>query len=177
MSDTRSRDTVAVDGEPTQTHGRPAGTRTGGTAEDRGVDSAPMAANPSRGAVPTQVAQPRRAVRRLVRRRATLRRVDPWSVLKLSLIFYLCMLAVGMLVLTMFWAVVNRIGLLDTVLSFLAELRLEVEVNGGNIARAAFLVGLLNVVLWSGINVFLAFLYNLIADLVGGLKVTLAEEE
>jgi hypothetical protein len=86
-------------------------------------------------------------------------------------------LIVVMLVLTMFWAVVNRIGLLDTVLSFLAELQLEVQINGGNIGRAALLIGLLNVVLWSGVNVFLAFLYNLVADLVGGLKVTLAEEE
>lgn len=119
----------------------------------------------------------RRAVRRLVRRRAIIRRIDPWSVLKLSLIFYVCMLAVVMLALTMFWAIINRIGLLDTVLSFLTELRLEVQLDGGNLARAALLLGLLNVVLWSGVNVFLAFLYNLVADLAGGLKVTLAEEE
>jgi hypothetical protein len=33
------------------------------------------------------------------------------------------------------------------------------------------------VVLWSGINVFMSFLYNLISDLVGGLRVTLADDE
>ncbi len=31
------------------------------------------------------------------------------------------------------------------------------------------------VVVWSLINVFVAVLYNLIADLVGGIEVTLAE--
>lgn len=118
-----------------------------------------------------------RTVRRLVRREAVVRRVDPWSVLKLSLIFYVCLLAVAMLALTMFWAIVNRIGLLDTVLGFLADLQLEVQLNGGNIARAVLLIGLLHVIVLSGINVFLAFLYNLVADLVGGFKVTLAEEE
>lgn len=126
-------------------------------------------------------AQPRpqgKAVqRRIVRRHATLRRVEPWSVLKLSLIFYFCVLLVVMLGLVVFWSVVNRLGIIEQGLGFLAELNLEVTINAGNIARAVFLVGLLNVVLWSGINVFLAFLYNLVADLLGGLRVTLAEEE
>lgn len=97
--------------------------------------------------------------------------------LKLSLIFYFCVLLVVMLGLVVFWSVVNRLGIIEQGLGFLAELNLEVTINAGNIARAVFLVGLLNVVLWSGINVFLAFLYNLVADLLGGLRVTLAEEE
>jgi hypothetical protein len=122
-------------------------------------------------------ARPRRQQRRIVRRRATVRRVDPWSVLKLSLIFYFCVLLVAMLGLAVFWSVVNRLGIIETMLAFLADLDLEVTINGANIARALFLLGLLNVVLWSGINVFLAFLYNLVADLIGGLRVTLAEEE
>lgn len=121
--------------------------------------------------------RPHRPVRRPVRRRATVRKVDPWSVLKLSLLFYFCALLVVMLALTVFWAVVNQLGLVDRLLAFLADLQLVVEIRGGMIARAVFLIGLLNVILWSGINVFLAFLYNLIADLAGGLRFTLVEEE
>ena len=106
-----------------------------------------------------------------------MRRVDPWSVLKLSLIFYFCLLLVVMVALFVFWGIIQRLGVIQQGLDFLAELNLEVTINEGNIARAIFLVGLLNVVLWSGINVFLAFLYNLVADLLGGLRMTLAEEE
>jgi len=98
-------------------------------------------------------------------------------VLKLSLLFYFCALLVVMLALTVFWAVVNQLGLVDRLLDVLADLQLVVEIRGGMIARAVFLIGLLNVVLWSGINVFLAFLYNLIADLVGGLRLMLYDEE
>ncbi len=112
-----------------------------------------------------------------IRRRTTVRKVDPWSVLKLSLVFYFCLLLVVMLGLAVFWAVVNRLGVVDTLLAFLGELQFDVEIDGGNLARAVFLTGLLNVVLWSGINVFAALLYNLVADVVGGLRVTLLDDE
>ena len=97
--------------------------------------------------------------------------------LKISLIFYFCFLLIVMLGLSVFWSVIHRLGVIEGVTTFLADLRLTLVINGGNIARAIFLVGLLNVVLWTGINVFLAFLYNLVADLLGGLRVELATEE
>jgi hypothetical protein len=131
---------------------------------------------------PTQPAQrPTRAAPRprpqTVRRRTTVRKVDPWSVLKLSLIFYFCLLLVVMLGLAVFWAVVNRLGVIETMLTFLGQLQFDVTIDGGNLARAVFLTGLVNVVLWSGINVFAVMLYNLVADVIGGLKVTLLDEE
>jgi hypothetical protein len=145
------------------------------------VDSGHMS-TPPRSDAPQAVAAPSRprppAARRRPQRRSTvLRKVDPWSVLKLSLIFYFCVLLVVMLAMTVFWGVVNRVGIVDRILDFLADLQLIVTIDGGMIARAVFLIGLLNVILWSGINVFLAFLYNLIADLVGGLRVTVIDDE
>lgn len=115
--------------------------------------------------------------RRIVRQAATISRVDPWAVLKLSLIFYFCFLLVAMLGLTVFWAVLSSVGVIEGLTSFLNKLQLTVVINGGNIARAVFLLGILNVVLWTGINVFLAFLYNLVADVIGGLRVELDAEE
>lgn len=97
--------------------------------------------------------------------------------LKLSVIFNFCGLLMFMLALTLLWAVVNQLGLVDNALQFLADMNIIVRINAGNIARAAFLVGLLGVVLLSGVTVFLCFLYNLVADLVGGLRMITAEEE
>jgi Transmembrane domain of unknown function (DUF3566) len=110
-------------------------------------------------------------------RHVTLRKVDPWSVLKLSLLFSFCALLVVMLGLTVFWTAVNRVGMVGTLLAFLEDFGTDVRIDGVAIARAIFLFGLLGAVLWSGINVFLAFLYNLVADLVGGLRVTVSDED
>ena len=117
------------------------------------------------------------AAPRPTRRRATVHRVHPWSVLKLSLIFYFCMLLVMMVALALLWSVVIRVGVVEALQEEATKFGASVRINGGNLARITFLIGLINVVLFSGINVFMAFLYNLIADLIGGLRITLSEDD
>jgi hypothetical protein len=114
---------------------------------------------------------------RVIRRRVTIYRVSPWSVLKLSLIFYFCLLLVGMVAATVLWSLLVNLDIVSTVVDMLAEFRIKVQPNAGNAARLLFLIGLVNVVLWSAVNVLMAFLYNLIADLIGGLRITLSEDE
>ena len=47
----------------------------------------------------------------------------------------------------------------------------------GTIFRASFLAGLILVIAGSAFNVLLAVLFNLISDLVGGIRFTVIEEE
>ena len=114
---------------------------------------------------------------RAPRRRVTIQRVHPWSVLKLSLIFYFCMLLVVMVALALFWSIVIRVGVVEAIQEAANTFGATIRINGGNLARVTFLIGLINVVLWSAINVFMAFLYNLIADLVGGFRITLSDDD
>ncbi|MBW3601274.1 MAG: DUF3566 domain-containing protein [Actinobacteria bacterium] len=111
------------------------------------------------------------------RRRTVVRRLEPWSVLKISLLFYSCLWLILLVAMLVLWTAVTRLGIVDDVLRFLRELSLTVRIDGASITRVIVAAAAFNVVLWSVVNVFLAYLYNLLADLVGGLRVTLLDEE
>ncbi|CAN5350937.1 hypothetical protein BH20ACT9_BH20ACT9_04160 [soil metagenome] len=128
----------------------------------------------ARPASPPAVSAP---VPRLRRRRTVVRRLEPWSVLKISLLFYSCLWLILLVAMLVLWTAVNRLGIVDDVLRFLRELSLTIRIDGAGITRVIVGAAALNVVLWSVVNVFLAYLYNLLADLVGGLRVTLLDEE
>ena len=51
-----------------------------------------------------------------------------------------------------------------------------VVIRFGSVFGWLLLAGLGNVIIWSLVNVFVAFLYNLISDVVGGIEVTLAQK-
>lgn len=113
----------------------------------------------------------------MVRRRLTLKRIDPWSVLKFGFVANLSLLAIGMLGFAVVWFFIERLRLIDKVCEIAIEMGFAAcGVNGGNLLRALFLLGLLGVVIQTGLMVFLAFLFNLIADLVGGLTFSFVDE-
>jgi site-specific recombinase len=118
-----------------------------------------------------------RPTHRLIRRDLMVRRVDPWTVLKLSLVFYSSMLIIGMLANAIVWAFIARLGLIEQATEIAGALNIALTINTGNILQATFLVGVLGVIFMSSVNVFLAFLYNLVADLIGGVRIDLAEDE
>lgn len=109
--------------------------------------------------------------------RVVIRRVNPLSVLKFSLIFYFCLTLVVLVGLAILWAMLSAMGVID----WLADLMGQVgygpnfEINAGYLFRLFALIGVVSSVLWAAVTVFVAFLYNLISDLVGGIEVTLSE--
>lgn len=109
--------------------------------------------------------------------RVVVRKVAPWSVLKLSFLFYVCIMAVIMGALVILYGVLGAIGALENVEDLIRELFSDdtFQIHGDWLFIRGLTVGLAMVVLWTLINVFVAFLYNLLSDIVGGIEVTLSE--
>jgi len=121
-----------------------------------------------------------RGARRPVPKRArlTLTRVDPWSVLKASLVFTSCLLIVWMIAVLVLYGVLAGAGVFDSVNQTLSDvLATHVNFSGPVVIFGALLIGAFNVVLLSALATVSAFAYNVTASLIGGLDVTLTELE
>lgn len=116
-------------------------------------------------------------VRRLRRGRLAIRKIAPFAVLKFSLVFYFCMLLIMLLGTAIIFATLKAFGVIDSFEKLLRDLDLTVTISGGVIFRWFFLIGLLGTVVFSAITTFMAFLYNLIADVVGGIELLVTERE
>jgi hypothetical protein len=138
----------------------------------------PGAASPaSRAASP-----PKKATRRT---QVVVRRLGPWSVLKFSLIFYFCVMLILFFALLIIYIVLSAAGAIDSLARILGYVfgngtstrgPTPVKIDGRQVFTWIFFGGLVFTVVWSLINVFVAFLYNLISDIIGGIEITLAEK-
>jgi len=137
----------------------------------------PAAAPRDIAAKPEAERKPAIQVRRLRRGRLAIRKIDPWAVLKFSLVFYFCMLLIFMLGTAVIFATLKAFGVIDNIERVLRNLQIDFTIAGGSIFRWFFLIGLVGTVVASAITVFLSFLYNLIADVVGGIELLVTERE
>nr|WP_226370434.1 DUF3566 domain-containing protein [Pseudonocardia oceani] len=131
------------------------------------------------------VRSPVRAARTRAPRQAALqlRRLDPWSVLKLALVlavvlFFVWLVAVGVL-----YGVLDGIGVWDRLNGTYADLVSGQAQTGaplisaGRVFGFAAVVGAINSLLFAVAVTIAAFVYNVSADLVGGVEVTLSERD
>lgn len=116
------------------------------------------------------------------RARLTVKRIDPWSVLKFSFVYSLAGLVVLLVAVIALYAIVDAMGVIDSIRSFLHDV--EGQSSGGGIASwlgfgrvmtVALVVGSVNVILFTAFATLSAFVYNVCTDLVGGIEVTLAD--
>jgi hypothetical protein len=166
--------TVNIPKPPSEDGGHPR------TAVNLGVAQA--SGRPIGVAPPSALRRPGRGPRRAS---LQIKRVDPWSVLKLSLVigvalFFVWLVAVGVL-----YTVLEGMGVWDKLNVTYNDLLQggvdgranEQLVSAGRVFGVAAIIGAVNIVLFSALTTVGAFVYNVSADLAGGLEVTLAERE
>ncbi len=122
------------------------------------------------------------APRRVVyerRYRQTVRSIDIWSVLKMSLCFYLTALIVFLATGVILWWIASAVGAVHNVETFFGELLSDPKFHflSWEVLRAATIVGLVIVCVLVVITVLAAAFYNLFSELVGGFEVTVVEHE
>ncbi len=124
--------------------------------------------------------RPRRRARPRVRKvTRVVRSVDAWSVFKVALIFFLAMGVVLITAGVLLWNLAQSTGTLDNVEGFFREAfgYDTFELQSEPLFRAGLTLTALFVVAGTGLTVVMAVLFNLIADLTGGIRLTVLERE
>jgi Transmembrane domain of unknown function (DUF3566) len=124
------------------------------------------------------VARRRRRIRRGIRVRRVVRRVELGSLFRLAVAFHLLCFAVSMAVLAIVANLVDRLGLLGRVEKFLQDAGFAkgFKVNLSILLRAAAGIGLGLFIVAVIATMLLGFFFNGVSGLLGGLVVTVLEE-
>ena len=111
--------------------------------------------------------------------RRVIRHIDPWSVLTFSVLFHMCVFAAMLLSSVLVWNAATASGMIENIESFIQELGdyETFEINADVMFRAAVVIAGMLTLASSVLVVLLTVVFNLISDLVGGIRVTVIEEE
>jgi hypothetical protein len=117
-----------------------------------------------------------------VRASMQIRRVDPWSTLKVSAVLSVALFFVWMIAVAFLYLVLGGMGVWSKLNSNVGDLLNNTSgsaelVSSGTIFGGAVLIGLVNIVLLTAAATIGAFIYNLTTDLIGGVEVTLADRD
>lgn len=113
------------------------------------------------------------AVRRV---RRVIRKIDPWTVLKVSLIFNTIAGLMFVLGVWVMWSLAIQRGIPDQVTEFFANFALVFTPEGELYFRVVVLLTIIMVVVLTGLFTLSAVIYNLISDIVGGVEIIVLEE-
>ena len=112
-------------------------------------------------------------------------RVDPWSVTKVTFALTVALMIVAVVAVTILWIVLSFAGVWDqinsSVTSVLSDNSNTFDITRylgfGRIVGLALVISAINVVITTAVATIGAYLYNLAAQLLGGVDITLAEED
>lgn len=116
-----------------------------------------------------------RRVRRIIRK------IDPWTTLKVSAVVWAVLSLAFVLGAVIFWSVLDRAGIPEQLVDFMVEITLIEEgtdpfANTEQFLRFLIFGSVVGWVMFTGTTVAVAVVYNLVSDVVGGLEIVVLEE-
>jgi hypothetical protein len=107
-----------------------------------------------------------------------IRRIDLWSVLKLSLVLYVCMYVATLATLAAVWGLAYSSGTIEKLQSFLGDVGLEnFHFYGDRMFQACAIIGAILVIAATVATVLATALVNVISEVTGGIRVVVIEED
>jgi len=111
------------------------------------------------------------------RYRQRITHIDMWSAAKVTTCFYLSALIVMLVAGVVLWSIASAAGAIGNIEEFMQDAGFEdFRFLSGQIIRGGVLVGLALVAIAEILTLVAVGLYNLFAELIGGLEVTVREE-
>ena len=106
-----------------------------------------------------------------------IRRFDPWAVARVSMLFYLCLFGVLLVTAVVLWIGAAATGVLGNVEHFLRDAGFDnFRFLPGQLLAAFTVGGIVLVAAGTVANLVLVSLYNLIVDVVGGIRMSVTDE-
>ena len=128
----------------------------------------------------------RKGVRRTRKARLRLSRIDPWSVMKTVFLFSIAFGIMFWVAIYLVWTIIESSGIFGAINEVVTSLvsspsdttgwHIEDYISMNKVLGISALIAVINVVLMTALGTIAAFLYNLSANILGGLEVTLAED-
>src|SRR5947209_18757203 len=142
-------------------------------------------ARPAGGAAKARGGKGKAAGRGPRRARLQLRHIDIWSAFKISLVLSIVMFFIWIIAIAILYVVLNSLGVFSTINDLFGQLGSATgqAQSGTEVVTAkvvfigAAVIGAINVILMTALCTVATFIYNMCADLVGGLEVTLSERD
>lgn len=116
----------------------------------------------------------------------TLSRVDPFSVLKISFLLSVALGIAAVVAVAVLWGMLNGMGVFSTVTESVNELQSGAQASNrvdiadwfsfGRVLALAVVFGGIDVILVTALATLTAFVYNICATLLGGVRVTLTDD-
>lgn len=125
--------------------------------------------------LPASIPTTRRRVRRIVRK------LDPWTVLKVSLVFASIAALAFVLLSVISWTIFNNLGIPSLIDNAAEDIRLidpgeSLLKSGEQYFRGVVFLSVSWLIMTAGLLTLGSILYNLIAEMVGGIEFTVMEE-